>query len=236
MTVLVAGLVVLTVAGNKETGKEEIASVMVKNGSMLQEADYLKYAFLDKKAGLAHVTLPIIKDRIEKHPYIKKADVEFTESRKVKVSVEEKTIKALIQKDNETFFITDKYEILPVYPNTNLSEVPLITNLRDLQGVRVKEKYYNNEISEAFRIINGFKYIDNDLYKSLSTIDLKNGGDIVLGFNCFNGPVIFGKGDDARKIVYLESLYKNFNNQISDSLNYIDLRYSKFIYIGKMNG
>ncbi len=236
MAVLVIGLTLVTIFGNKEKGKEEIKSVSIKNNSLYQEVDYLKYAWLDKSALLQNVTLPIIKDRIEKHPYVQKAEVKFADAKNIVVYVEEKKIKALLQKDGEAFFITDRFEVLPVFANTNLFEIPLIMNSRDLQNLKIKETYCSSDIKEAFRIIDGVKYLNFDLYKSLNLINLRSGGDILLGFNCFKAPVIFGKGDEARKLVYLESLYKNFNNQLSDSINYIDLRYSKFIYMGKMNG
>lgn len=235
MAVLVIGLFLLTFFSNKEKPKEEIVSVTIKNNYLLQASDYIRFAHLDNISALENITLPIVKDRIEKHPYIQKIEVELSDAKNISIYIEEKKIKALLQKENETFFITDKFEILPVFANTNLLEIPLITNSKNLKELKIKEKYCNNDIKEAFMIIDAFKYLDFDLYKSLNLVNLRSGGDILLGFNCFNAPVIFGKGDDARKTVYLESLYKNFNNQL-DSLNYIDLRYSKFIYIGKMNG
>jgi Cell division septal protein len=236
LVVLIVGLSFLTFYSNKEKPKEYISSVSIKNYNLLSENDYLRFARLDNELTMSYVTLPILKDRIEKHPYINKADIELTDSKKAQIYVEEKKIKALIQKDNDAYYITDKYEILPVFANTNLMDIPLITNVKTLENFEVKEIYCNDEIKEAFRIIDGLKHLDYDLYKSLNQINLRGGSDILLNFNCFNAPVIFGKGDDARKTVYLESLFKNYNNQLLDSINYIDLRYSKLIFVGKMNG
>jgi len=233
---LVLCLALLTFFGNKEKPKVTIASVSIQGYYLLPEAEYLKFARLDNPASLAAIDLPILKDRIEKHPYIKKAEIELSDEKNVKVYIEERKIKAMLQKNDEAYLITDKYEILPVFAYANISEMPLIINSKDMKNLKVRDKYYSDDIREAFKIMDGFKYIDNDLFKSLTQIDLNNGSDILLNFNCFNSSVIFGKGEDARKIVYLESLYKNYNNQLADSLNYIDLRYSKLIFMGKSNG
>jgi cell division septal protein FtsQ len=236
MLALVIGLTFLTFFGNKEKRKEVISSVSIKNFYMLSESDYLKFAKLDPSSSMANLTLPIIKDRIEKHPYVLRSEVELTAGNKVNIIVYEKKINAIVQKGAETYFITNKYEALPIFANTNLMNVPLITFPKGAENIKALCKYNDDSMKEAFRIIDGIKNIDYDLYKGLEQINLRNGADIVLSFNCFNAPVIFGRGDDARKVVYLESLFKNYNNQQLDSINYIDLRYSKLIYVGKMNG
>jgi len=49
-----------------------------------------------------------------------------------------------------------------------------------------------------------------------------------------NAPVIFGRGSEAKKMVYLEALWNSLTDgaTISDYSKYIDLRFAGEVYIG----
>ena len=63
---------------------------------------------------------------------------------------------------------------------------------------------------------------------------MRNGKDILLQFSQFEATVILGRNNEIEKVMYLEKLVQKFDQtHINNVLNYIDLRYSKFIYLRK---
>ena len=90
------------------------------------------------------------------------------------------------------------------------------------------------DLVEAFKIIDAANYVDVDLSKNLSEIDLKDGGDILLSFAGMKAPVIFGRGEEAEKIVYLDALWKRETdaNKFINESRYIDLRFNHAVYLG----
>ena len=56
----------------------------------MPEKDYLHFTKLDKDSSLSGLTLRVIKDRFEKHPYVEFADVEFENNNIVSVEITER--------------------------------------------------------------------------------------------------------------------------------------------------
>jgi hypothetical protein len=58
-----------------------------------------------------------------------------------------------------------------------------------------------------------------------------------LTFKNFDFPVILGRGDEIRKIIFLNKIWSKIQNNKSAELpiNYIDLRFDNLIYIGTAN-
>jgi hypothetical protein len=69
---------------------------------------------------------------------------------------------------------------------------------------------------------------------SLSEINLRNGGDIIISFSGLKAPVIFGKHGAAKKMVYLEMLWDKIldGKSLADNSEFVDLRFANEIFIG----
>lgn len=205
-------------------------------GNNLLSADaYLKFARLDDSTAYQNLKLPVIKDRILKHPYISEADVEFDGVSEVKIEIKEKVIKAVVLNAGEPFFITNQFEILPLLTGTKFSDLPIISNLSDTTAVKPFSFLKDNEMKEAFEIIDAAKLTNESIMQHLAEINLRKGGDIILTFSGVKTPVIYGKSGAAKKMVYLDIIWDDIlagKNVIEDS-EYIDLRFANEIYIGK---
>jgi cell division protein FtsQ len=217
----------------KTTGEDKV--IEITGNQLLTQLNYLSFAKLDGASVSAEVTLPVIKDRLEKHPYISKADVEYLSKTKIKATVTEKNIFAIILSDEETFFITEDFEVLPILPNVEMMEFPLISNLRESKKIKALKILRSSEMLEAFRIIEAARFTEMSLYKNLVEINLRNGGDIILTFSGMKAPIIFGHGHESRKMLSLEVIFKEITDAKKDysTADYIDLRFSNEIYIGK---
>ena len=231
---LISGLFYLIFFHDKKTNNGEIRMIEVEGNHLLPANDYLSSIKLDDSSNYNSLTLPEIKERFLKHPYIKRAELEYEGNHKVKVYLTEKKIEATLLTGGEPQLISDDFQVLPILRNIKILDLPVISN----PGLNKKPLPFSfiktDEILEAFKIIEAAKLTNKDIFKRLSEINLRNGGDIVLTFSGIKPPVLFGKGEAAKKIVYLDVMWKNIveGDDIAENSDYIDLRFSGEIFVG----
>lgn len=232
--VLISCILYLSFFTSTKAYKGKFEMIELTGNYLLTETDYLAFTRLTELSKYENMTLPIIKDRLLKHPYVRKTDVEFNGINKVKVRLDEKNIVAILIGGSEPFFITDDYQVVPIFPNTKFIELPVISNPGGEKKIEPLGLFKTKDIIAAFKIIEAAKQTDSKIFKSLSEINLRNGSEIVLTFSGINSPVIFGRGGEAKKMIYLESLWDNLTNTIdfAENSKYIDLRFAENIYIG----
>ena len=97
------------------------------------------------------LTLPVIKDRIEKHPYVEYADVEFENKNLVSIEIVEKKIKAVLLDGSEPHFITEDLQVLPYYENTKYVDYPVISNLKEKDKIKSLEILKNEDTEAALK-------------------------------------------------------------------------------------
>lgn len=234
LVVILALTVYLSLFKYNEKGKEEINMINVNGNNLLSKDIYLKYADLDQSSIFDDLTLNVIKKRIELHPYIAKAEVKSDGRGNVEVRIKEKDIYAILLGKTEPYFLTNDFELLQIQEYTSYAEIPVISNFRINEKLTPSKILKNDDIVDAFRIIDASKITDPDLAKKLSEINLKNGGDIILTFSGVNYPVLFGRGSESKKMIYLSLVWERINNLKVDYQNteYIDLRFNNEVYIG----
>jgi cell division septal protein FtsQ len=217
----------------ERNGKGEIEMIEVMGNNLLNEADYLNFTMLGN-SGSINVPLPIIKDRFEKHPYVKSAEVEYSTNKYAKVFLTEKKIMAVVLIEPEPYFLTEEFQLLPMFINTKFVDVPVISNPGVDRSTRPLNYLRNENLVQAFKIIDALKMTNQKLSSSLSEINLRNGGDIILTFSGLKAPVIFGKNGASRKMVYLEMLWDKILNgkALVENSEYVDLRFANEIFIG----
>ncbi len=234
-TVIVISILYLSLFKYNEKGKEVIKMINISGNSLLSKDIYLRFADLDEKSVYDDLTLNIIKKRLEEHPYVAKADVKSDGRGDVDVKIREKEIYAVLINNGEPFFLSNNFELLKIYEYTNYSDIPVISNARISEKLTPSKVLRNEDIIEAFKIIDAAKISDLDLSKKLSEINLKRGGDVVLTFSGVNYPVVFGRGSESKKMIYLSLIWERINKFNNDLKNteYIDLRFANEAYIGK---
>lgn len=235
LVLLLSGILYLTFFSKKNLNRGEIKMIEVTGNKLLSGEEYLKFAKLEDSSSYDELTLPVIKDRILKHPYIRRTDVENDGIGGVRVEVSEKHLKAVILSDGEPYFITEDYEVLPLLPGTKFSDLPIISNLPDSVDVKALSILKSAGIEDAFKIIDAARLTNESILKHMAEINLRKGGDIILTFSGVKLPVIFGKDGAAKKMVYLDILWDDMLSQknIVEDSEYIDLRFSNEIYVGK---
>jgi cell division septal protein FtsQ len=65
---------------------------------------------------------------------------------------------------------------------------------------------------------------------------MRQGKDIILQFSNLNIPIVLGREKEIEKIILLDKLLEKLDfSIIHNTLEYIDLRYSQYLYVGKSN-
>jgi len=234
LSLLVFSILYLSLFTYNKKGKEEIKMINIHGNSLLSKEIYMRFSDMDQPSIYDDLNLNIIKKRIEEHPYIEKAEVKSDGRGNVDVRIKEKDIYAVLLSRTEPFFLTSDFELLKIHEFTAYSNIPVISNFRVSEKLSPSKVYKNDDIVEAFRIIDAAKITDIELSKKLSEIDLKNGGDVVLIFSGVNYPVVFGRGNESKKMIYLSLVWERINNFNTgfQKTEYIDLRFTNEAYIG----
>ena len=229
--VLIVGFSYLMITGSKANHREVYTQIEVSENSLLPVNEYLRYVGLSDARKYDDLTLLEVKTKIEKHPYMRKAEVEFDGINTILVEVQEKEIKAVLLQKNELKLITSDLETLPLFPPTSMKDLPVISNLSS----NGKNSYRSEDLEFAFRIIDAISLSDTNVRKNLAEINLRKGGDVILTFTGLQFPVLFGKNDEIRKALLLKSLWQQLIEQenIYEKTEYLDLRYKNKVFIGK---
>ncbi len=211
-----------------------INKIEVEGAKYLSDHEYLEIANIINFRNDPQITINVIEDRIEKNPYIQHADVAFIERGIVKIKLFEKKMEAILLTDGKQFMVTNKAEIIPFFPNTKNIDLPVIVNANE--GKKIKPfsfaGNYKNLLS-ALDIISTAVLYDKDLYKQISEINLNNGKNITLTMSDLQFPIYLGDKDEVEKTVYLSKIIKHLRrNNLSNFLEYVDLRFTDFVYLG----
>jgi cell division protein FtsQ len=219
------------ITGSKANHKEVYTQIKITENTLLPADEYLRYAGLSDSKKYGELTLLEVKTKIEKHPYLRKAEVEFDGINTILVEVQEKEIKAVLLQKNELMLITSDSETLPLFPPTAINDLPMISIL----SPNGKKSFSDEEIESAFRIIDAISLSDTNVRKNLAEINLRKGGDVILTFTGLQYPVLFGKSNEIRKALILKELWQDLNDgaNSSEKPEYLDLRYNNKVFIGK---
>lgn len=233
---LLVVIVILAITSITLDNKEQnsIKVIELDGNIHLPKDEYYRFANLEDETLFETLTPAIVKDRLEKHPYIQRVDAILIENR-LAINIQEKKFEALVMHDEQECLVTESNIKIPKLPLSENIDYPIISNPLYKNKLEEFESILSNsDIVIGLKIVSTLKLINPDLYENLSEIDLRKGRDIVLQFSQFNFPIVIGRNNEIDKIMYLEQLVQNLDNKLLlNGLDYIDLRYSEHIYLGR---
>ena len=232
--ILAIVLMIYLSVGLKNDIDYKISLISLDGNIHLSKEQYLSYANLLDKNNYEKLTLQIIKDRIEKHPYVQLAEVRYDGNSKVSVKIIEKTFDSILLDSTNQYIITENLQILPVFSQTKKIDYPIISNPVLSNGMKILSSLKNiSDIVLASKIITTVKLLNPELYDSLSSIDMQNGNDVILYFSSLNYPVIIGRGNEIKKVIYFNNFWAFLKGkEINNYMEYVDLRYGGHVYLG----
>lgn len=232
--VLMISILYLSIAVNNESEDRRISVIEIEGNNHLPKTAYFDYANLDDRSSYDMLTVNVIRDRFQKHPYVKEVQINFTSNGKVKITLKEKDFKVLLLLKGRQYLVTDDLELLPVLQHSKKLNYPVVRNVVDEEDLIPLRYAFNNEsIIKAFKILTAARLLNPGLYDNLSEIDLRNGSSIVLYFSSVNYPVILGKDSEVKDMVIFEKLWESIGTvKASELLEYVDLRFTNKVYLG----
>lgn len=235
LTFIIVVILYMSLVTYSQKGKEEIKMINIHGNNLLSKEIYQRFVDLDDSSVYDDISLNTIKKRLEEHPYIAKAEVRSDGRGNVDVKINEKEIYAVLLNQGEPFFLTNNFELLKIYEYTTYSDIPVISNVRIYDKLTAAKVLRNQDIIDAFKIIDAARITDIEISKKLSEINLKYGGDVILTFSGISYPVVFGRGNESKKMIYLSLVWDRINRLNGEMKNteYIDLRFANEAYIGK---
>jgi len=224
-------LILFAFSASQKVKGEALRHIDLQGCNLLSKAEYFTFAGIKSDEDLKYFTLATLREKFLQHPYIKNVAVVEDADNNALVTLYEKTFAATAVIKDKLFLVTAKKEFLPLLANTKVVDFPVLTNLPRNEGL--KELQNSTETENAFSIIRFAKKLDNIFCSSISEINLRESGDIVLTMNHANAVVLIGKQQLEEKIYSLNELMKQVGNKVAvTSANYIDLRYTGNIFVG----
>ena len=226
----------LILFANNWRNKTIINRITIKGNITLSESEIYAAAGLkaDSLINLEELNLVFIRDRIAKHPEIKKVLVSKEPPSELIIEITEKKPIAIILKKNELFLIDEEQEIFPVKNYDKAFDLPIISRLK---ADETKNKADIDMAINFLKVVySSGKYLQN----LISEINMKDTTKIIVKTNDILIPFYFPRIDNKGFDLYKEklSLFKDFIDDeiMRKNLNceYVDLRYTNQI-IAKIN-
>jgi len=218
----------------KNKSESVVNSISIEGNEHLSVEQYLSFANLLDKNAYTVLSLQVIKDRLEKHPYVEHADVRYDGVGKVSIKIIEKVFESLLLKKEEHYLLTDRLQILPVLPQTKKIDIPVIFIDSLTGGFKVLSSLRKNYIVvTAVKLIAAVKLMNPELYDNLSSVDLQNDKDIIVDLSSVNYQIRLGRGNELNKIICFSHFWNYLKGkELNKYMEYVDLRYSGHVYLG----
>ncbi len=231
----IIGLMIYVNVVVEKSDVEIFSEIILEGNKTLSANNYLISSDLNKVSEYPELTLQEIKLRITEHPYVAKAEVQVDGIGRVDINIVEKNFMAVLLMKSDPFLITENFQLIKLKRNSDISKLPVISNVILNGKSNDYGSIHSDELIRAFKIIDAAKIVNDEMYKDLTEINLRHGGDVILRFSSITYPVIFGKGSEGKKIVILSSIWQGLNKKDKLFINssYIDLRFNNEIFIGK---
>jgi len=228
---LILFLILIGFFSLKKSESEALQLIDLQGSKLLSQSEYLQFLNIQNDVDVQKYSVSSIREKLLCHPYVKNVNVVVDADKKVFVQIQEKKFEAATILQGQIYLVSTKKKIIPVLPNTEMLDLPVLTNLSGAESKYESEK--DGDLQSAFTIIRSAKKLSDKLSQSISEINFQKGGDIVLTLTNAKSIVLLGKQNLVEKIYTLDAVIKQIGDKIFlTNTNYIDLRYANNIFIG----
>jgi cell division septal protein FtsQ len=220
--------------------------ISVKGNYTLTKDEILQAANIksDSVVNIEELNLVFIRDRISKHPEIKKVFVSKNPPNEIVIEVFEKRPLAIVNVGNQLNLIDEECELFPFKNYEKLYDLPVITGIKQFSQQQIEDKSYMKDLKTAvFITMNAYKK-SKFLYNQISEINVSDTNKIVLFTNDKSTPVYFPRSEEKnisdlnyqKEIISKLSVLKNFFEKSFESLKdkkyeYVDLRFDNQVIV-----
>jgi cell division septal protein FtsQ len=231
----VLAVLILSVFGIKATWQRHVPvrQVFVEGISVISKDEIVRLMKLPPNVPMYELDLSALQRNILTNSFVKRVVIQRDAPSALRVIVEERTPSAILLA-SDMFYIASDGTVLPYIASSETYDIPVISGVDSLSGIKTGQKLFNADVREALDIIDASKMTSDYIAHSISEIRLRRGHDLVLYSFESGVPIIFGKGEAVKKIVKLDAFWQKFiqNNETKD-IQYIDIRFDDQVIVSR---
>ena len=203
-----------------------LKNIQIKGNRILTREEVLNLAGLKASQRIFGINLREVEKRIRANPFVKKVKVVRYLPSSLEISLIEREPIALLK----PYPVDPEGQLLPPLKGQRRPRLPLITGI-DVPGETLGGRVYFRGVLEAVDLLKKARSIDPSLYADIREVNLGSSKGMTLYLHRFRVPIIIGKGEYRRKILYLKTLLKHI--RVRGRIAYIDLRFEGQAVIGE---
>lgn len=187
-----------------------------------------------QKTGMYEVDLTGIQKNIQRNHFVKSVAVMRDAPSTIRISVEERAPIALLSLPgkSELLYVDDEGYILPHVATQAIFDLPIISGVDSQAVVTVGQRTPHADVLAALEALEVARQVSSELFHTISEVRIRNGHDMVLYSTDAGVPIIFGRGDAAKKMIKLDAFWKKFiAEQGSQEIRYIDVRFEDQVVV-----
>jgi len=208
-----------------------VSSIQVVGNAMVDKNEILQLAQVTPGTRLGDLDLMEIQRNVGSHYYFRDVVVERDLPSTLRIRVFERSPLAIVSSGSLTYIDPDGI-VLPRMLPRELFDLPVLSGVPSAARLSAGERVTDPRVQEALQILETAKEMGSGLYHSISEVQIQKGGDIVLYTAERGVPVLFGRGDVARKLVHFETFWNEIVSlRGPQQLGYVDLRFNDQIVV-----
>jgi cell division protein FtsQ len=233
---LATGILGAVIAANFWKTDLRVSSVEVQGNRIVPTAEILRRANITPGARLFGVDLFAVRRRVEENAFVRTAEVGREIPGRVVIRVEERAPVAVIAA-SPLLYVDAEGTILPPAASPLLVDLPVLSGDFPRRELVPGRQTFNPELREALAIVTTAARVEGGLAHLLSEVHLKRDGEFVLYTAEAGVPVLFGRGDAARKLVNFDVFWREYVQREGPAeLGSVDLRFDNQVVVRWRHG
>lgn len=210
---------------NNWRSEQRIESISVDGTNLLTRDDVVQLAGIPLLAGMEEINLAEVRNRILRNSLVEDVVVSRQLPVSIKIEVTEREPIA-VANGNPNLYI-DRHGVLVLFDKAGaVLDVPLVSGIPAAKLPRPGGRIGEPAIGEVLSILHSARLMNDDLLRSISELQIRPDGEIILYATEGGVPIIFGKGEAPDKLGRLLLFWKEvMRDKNAGALQYIDLRF-----------
>ena len=232
-TVLV--LLVLTSFGMKSQWQRHVPvrQIAVDGIAILSKEEIVRLMDLPPNVPMYDLDLTVLQRNIMTNSFVENVVIQRDAPSMLRVTVKERKPAAMLLM-SDLYYIASDGTVLPYVPSTETYDIPVISGADSTASPKIGQRLQSADIQEALGVITASKAAGEEVFHTVSEVRLRKGRDIVLYSFETGIPIIFGRGDAAKKMVKFDAFWQKFlKNTDTKDIQYIDLRFDDQVVVSK---
>jgi Cell division septal protein len=216
-----------------------VSGIIVEGEHIVTKDEVVKLAQISLKTKMYDIDLISIQKNIQKNHFVKSVAVTRDAPATIRISVEERTPIALLSAPgrNDLLYIDEEGYVLPHVSSQAIFDLPLISGIDSVAVLTVGQRTTHTDILAALEALETAQQVSSELFHMVSEVKIHSGHDMVLYSADTGVPIIFGRGDAAKKMVKLDAFWRKFiAEQGSQDIRYIDVRFEDQVVVSSFKG